>query len=278
VLAEVKQRHLSREQRGGHSRAQHLPPVAEGHQAGRLVHGCAEVVAIALDDLTGVQAHADANRRLRWPRSRGQLRLCVRGRRDRITGAREGRPEPVSSGREHHPAVAGDGTADYRVMELQGGAHGVGRGVPQPRRALDVGEEESDGPRRRPHGHRLSRSYPDRSVSRRHASLARDDRPGGTAGCRSGGSNSAGSRAIRDRSARRSRMLQPAGSLRADRAGTARVCGPPMRSRCSGIAADPGRVWPHRNRRDARPPEPLGRTRRAQVLDVLDLPPGVDGP
>ena len=51
----------------------------------------------------------------------------------------------VADGFVEHAAVLRDGFAEQCQMTLDGGVHGDAVALPQPRRALDVGEEEGDG-------------------------------------------------------------------------------------------------------------------------------------
>ena len=124
--------------------------MAERHQTRRPVDLAAEVVPVAFDRLAGVQAHADGEPHVGVG---PQLALGLDGGRGGAGRRGERRSEPVTTGREHVPAVAIDGVAQDRVVDLHGGGH-VGRGfVPEPRRILDVGEEERHRPRWRRHGH-----------------------------------------------------------------------------------------------------------------------------
>ena len=139
VLAERSQRHAVAQQHLGRVGDEHLTAVRERHQPGGAVHLAAEVVPVAFDRLTGVQAHAHrevdggvvAQLLLRLDRGGGG-----------VGGGRERGAEAVAAGAEHVAAVAFDRAADDGVVDPQRVGH-VGRGLlPQTGGVLDVGEQE----------------------------------------------------------------------------------------------------------------------------------------
>ena len=106
-------------------------------RAVRLIVGPDVVAFVAQLDLAGVDTDAQPDRRQRCP-------LQIEGARHRITGAGERDDEAVALALLHrpHPAVAGDDVRECAVEPRDGFRHLLGLGLPQPRRALDVGQQQ----------------------------------------------------------------------------------------------------------------------------------------
>jgi hypothetical protein len=86
-----------------------------------------------------MQAHADAQGAL------GELRLCFGGSASRLTGVGEDDEEGIALRVNLEPAVAGESRAQDPVV-LGERLHIAGPELlEQPRRALDVSEEQGDG-------------------------------------------------------------------------------------------------------------------------------------
>ena len=150
VLTERPQRHAVAQQHLGRVGHEHLTAVGERHQPRRAVHLAAEVVPVAFDRLTGVQAHA--HREVDGGVV-AQLLLRLDRRRRRVGGGRERGAEAVAAGAEHVAAVAFDRAPHDGVVDPQRVGH-VGRGfLPQTRGVLDVGEQEGHRAPRKPARH-----------------------------------------------------------------------------------------------------------------------------
>ena len=134
----------SDERRGG--RRQHdLAAVRRRHEPGTSVEGGAEVVLTTFLGLTGVQPHADLDRRT-GPRLVIEASLGRDRSGDPVGGALEGDGERVTRRREDIPAIALDGLTHQHVVAAHGIARRLGVALPQARRPLDVGEQERDRP------------------------------------------------------------------------------------------------------------------------------------
>ncbi len=137
--------------RGG--RQQHLAAVSDRAQASAADHRGAEVVALVAQlRVPGVQRHPHPQRRAVGPVLGGQRALGVERRRQRVAGAREDGDDTVTLPLldRAHAAVRGDRRVEDLVMARDRVGHRRGRCLPQPRRALDVGQQERDRPRRHP--------------------------------------------------------------------------------------------------------------------------------
>ena len=125
-----------------------LAPVPRRHQTGGEVDRRAEIVAVALNCLTGVDADTHGDRRRRRPRLGAKPPLSFDGRRHRVGRPRESGAERVAPGRKDAAARAGDRLAQDAVVTLQSLTHGTRVLVPQASRVDDVGEEKRDRSRR----------------------------------------------------------------------------------------------------------------------------------
>jgi hypothetical protein len=140
MLAQIA-KHQAGHELGRHPRDQHLPAVAGGHEPGGAVHRRAEVVAVALVDLAGVDPHPHAD-----AVHVGQGRLGRFGRRHRVGGSPERGREPVPAGGEDVPAVGLDRSSQKPVVLGHGESHRVRVFLPPPGRPLHVGEQERHRP------------------------------------------------------------------------------------------------------------------------------------
>jgi hypothetical protein len=98
--------------------------------------------------LTRVHTHPDAEAHALGPRRGLERRLRERARPQAVVCGRERAVEAVAGGLDDVAVVLGDRRTDDLVVPGQRVAHGVGMLLPQTRRALDVGEQEGDRPRR----------------------------------------------------------------------------------------------------------------------------------
>ncbi len=134
----IPQQHLGRV--GHHD----LSAVGGRHQPRRTVHLRAEVVAISLGRLAGVQTdpHLEGD----GSRLGEQLLLDLHGSLGSVRCRRERCTETVAAGGEHVAAVLFDRPAHDAVVDLQRRRHLRRRFLPQPRRILDVAEQERHRP------------------------------------------------------------------------------------------------------------------------------------
>ena len=104
-------------------------------------------VALAADGrLAGVQAHADAHVDAARPLVRGVRALRLDRCRDRVAGARKGEEERVALGVDLDPAERREVLAHQPAVLVEQLAVAVAELLQQQRRALDVAEDERDGP------------------------------------------------------------------------------------------------------------------------------------
>ena len=150
VLAQVEGRGWVLHHAEGRGRAHDLAAVGERHQAGGAVDRAAEVVAVALDRLAGVDAHAHPQWGVGRPVLGGEGGLAFGGGRQRVAGPGEGNGEAVAAGGEHLAAAAVEHRPEQLVVAGQRRLHGRRVVLPQPGGALDVGEEERHRPLRPP--------------------------------------------------------------------------------------------------------------------------------
>ena len=150
VLAERAQPDPVANQHLGRVGHEHLPAVRDRHQPRGAVDLAAEVVLVALDRLTGVQAHA--HREVDGAVVAQLLLRLDRGGR-RVGRGRERGAEAVAAGAEHVAAVALDRAAQDRVVDAQRVGHVARVLLPPTGGVLDVGEQERDRPARTPAGH-----------------------------------------------------------------------------------------------------------------------------
>ena len=150
VVAEVLQQAVRvAEHRRGRARHEDLSAVPDRHEPRRAVQCGTEIVTVTLDGLSRVDAHTDPQEDPARPAFGLQRSLPVHRGADRIGGATERRRECIAGGREHVPAVRLDRLTEQLVVHTEGGAHRVRLFLPQPRRTLEIGEQEGHGPRRR---------------------------------------------------------------------------------------------------------------------------------
>ena len=138
VLAEVGE--LELDERGRRGRDEHLPAVAGRGDPRGAVHVLSDVALVGEQGRPGVQADPHLDR----PGASAAVSLG-RGR-ERTRRGREGDEEGVALGVDLDPAVARAGLAHHPPVLGQRLRVGLGAElVQEPRRALDVGEEEGDG-------------------------------------------------------------------------------------------------------------------------------------
>jgi len=143
VLAQVDELDLSVHERCGRLRAQDLAAVGDRHDPRRPINGGAEVVVVAQLRLARVQPHPHPHGRFGRPRFVADCALGgERGRDGRRSRAERG-GQPVAHGREHPSALGGDRGGQELVVAGHRGAHRPLVSLPQPRRPLDVREQES---------------------------------------------------------------------------------------------------------------------------------------
>ena len=144
------------------ARQQRLPAVRDRPQPRAAIDRLAEVVALVAQlRLGGVQRDPHPQRRRGRPRLRVQRGLGVQRRGERIRRAGKRRDDAVALALldRAHPAVPADRILQQCVATGDRQRHRIGVGLPQPRRALDVGQQERHRPRREVEA-RLLRSSP----------------------------------------------------------------------------------------------------------------------
>ena len=144
MLAERPQRQPVPQQDLGGVRDDDLPAVGGRHQPRGAVHLRAEVVAISPGRLAGVQP--DPNAEGDGVRTGEQLLLDLDGSLGSVGCRRERGTEAVAAGGEHVAAVLLDRAAHDAVVDLQCHGHLRRHLFPQPRRILDVAEQERHRP------------------------------------------------------------------------------------------------------------------------------------
>ena len=124
-------------------RQEHLPAVPGGGDPRRPVDVDADVALLGYDRLAGVEPHAHADR------PAAERRLPVGGGRDRLGGARERDEERVALRVHLDAAVPCESLPQHTTVLAQQLARNASPMlVQQPRRPLDVREQERHGPRR----------------------------------------------------------------------------------------------------------------------------------
>src|SRR4030095_4402066 len=103
------------------------------------------IVAVTHLDCARVKRHAHAELRPFGPRFAMQRPLRLERRGKRIGRRVERRAEGVATRLEDVTVVIGDAVAQQRIVARERGAHRLGVRFPEPRAALDVGEEQRDG-------------------------------------------------------------------------------------------------------------------------------------
>ena len=109
------------------------------------VHAEPDVALTADRRFAGVHAHAHAQLCVARPLVRGKRTLGVDGRADRVLRPAERGEEGVALGIDLPAVVRGERVADDALVLGEDRAVVVAQLLEQPRRALDVGEEEGDG-------------------------------------------------------------------------------------------------------------------------------------
>jgi len=123
-------------------RDEHLAPVAERHQAGDPVEGRPEEVPVPDLGAAGVDCHAHAERPGFAPFVEVQRSLTLEGCLQRRLRSVERRQQPVTRGLDDRPAGLFHGRTQQRVVRFESDGHRRPTLCPEPRAALDVGEEE----------------------------------------------------------------------------------------------------------------------------------------
>ena len=117
-------------------RQEHLPAVPGGGDPRRAVDVHPDVALVGHDRLARVEPHPDADRPV------AERRLPVGGGGERVGGAREGDEERVALRVHLDAAVPRKGVAQHAAVLAQQLRVALAVLVQQPRRALDVREEE----------------------------------------------------------------------------------------------------------------------------------------
>ena len=146
VLTEVAHRQI-REQVAGRLRKQHLPAVGCRHHPSPPVQSDADVALLGEGRLAGVDAHPHSHRRRR------QRALCVCGRSDRVRRTPEGAQKGIALRIDLNAIVRGDRFPHQPPVLCKYAFVLRSELLEQARRALDVGEEERDGARRKSSPH-----------------------------------------------------------------------------------------------------------------------------
>ena len=124
------------------------PAVGRVHDPRRAVGGRAVVVAVTGRRIAGVDAHSDAQTTGHGPRLGVQRALGGERGVERVPRGGEDGVEPVAGRLHDSPVVLLDRVAQDRVVAFQRRAHRVRMLLPQPRGALEIGEEERHRSRR----------------------------------------------------------------------------------------------------------------------------------
>ena len=118
---------------------EHLAAVAGSRDPRRAVDVDADVTLLRDERFAGVEAHSDTERAVL------ERPLGVGRSTQRVGRAREGDKERVALRVDLDAAVSGEGVAQDPTVLSENAGVGVAELVKEPRRALDVGEEEGDG-------------------------------------------------------------------------------------------------------------------------------------
>ena len=131
---------------------QRLTAVSQRPHTGASIHDGAVVVAVPQMGEAGVQPDADPDLRLRRPFLLGELGLDRHSGRHRVGGIRKhGEAAVAFASLLDDDAIPNLDTAfDDGVVPVHGLRHHCAIGLPQPSRALDIGEEKGDRSRRQP--------------------------------------------------------------------------------------------------------------------------------
>src|SRR4051812_17256272 len=106
------------------------------------MHVHADVLAVDEPDLAGVYPHPDADRDALRPRGRGERALDRRGCTDGVGSSLEHDKERVALGLDHVPAVRDHRIPYDTVMSSDHRGIPLLQAIEEPRRALDVGEQQ----------------------------------------------------------------------------------------------------------------------------------------
>ena len=131
-------------------RDQHLPAPGRGADPRRAMHRHAGVPVPGQDRLAGMHADPHPDPGAGRPPVRGQRTLHVQRAQHRLRRAAERDEEPIPLHVHLMTAMRGDGRADQPPVLGQDLRIPVPQRLDQPRRALDVAEQERDQPTREP--------------------------------------------------------------------------------------------------------------------------------
>src|SRR5207245_400416 len=131
-----------------HSGEQHLPAVAGRRDPGGSHDADAVIAGGGSTRFAGMDAHADAHDRVARPWLRSEETLGVRGRLDCVACARESEEEGVALVVDLFASMKPDGVPDQAVVDREQLRIRVAELPYEPRRALDVREQERDGSER----------------------------------------------------------------------------------------------------------------------------------
>jgi hypothetical protein len=131
------------------------------------VHRQAGVSSPGPDRVTGMNADPDPDRRTIWPLMGRQRPLDLQRAQHGLLRTGEHREEPISLGIHLTASLAGDGRPDQPPVLGQDLRIPPPQYLDQARRPLDVGEQESDRPARKPAHHAVPQPIPGRSRQHR---------------------------------------------------------------------------------------------------------------
>jgi hypothetical protein len=163
------------EQRLGRLRDEDLTAMPGRSDPRRAMDGKSRVAAVVRDGLARVQAHPDFDLDTVRPPVGEQRELALDCCQERVAGAREGDEEGVALRVDFVAAVSVERLPEQALMVAQDGSVAIPELFHEPRRPLDVREEEGHGARRRlGHGperdtgiaHKASTACPGRSGRR----------------------------------------------------------------------------------------------------------------
>ena len=153
MLAEVAERNIIGKaplhQDGGRLRKHHLTAVCRVGDAGSPMHIETDVVGRAEGTDPRVQPHPGPDDAVGWPRMVHQGMLSLHRCLERVHRSCEDGEEGIALGLDDDTIVFRDGGLDQGVVRLEDRDPVITEGLHQPRRALDIGEEEGDRPRRK---------------------------------------------------------------------------------------------------------------------------------
>src|SRR5262249_17059881 len=136
------------EQIPGWLRKQNLPTVASRHHTGSTVNINTDVSAVNVARLARMETHPDANFVSLRPAMLGKRTLTLGCCRDRIVGRRQRDEEGVAVAVNLVPAMTQKCIAKQPAMIIKQNVIRDSGTLEQPRRTLNIREEESDSPRR----------------------------------------------------------------------------------------------------------------------------------